>query len=105
MNFFERIKRSLRSLLYPRRFDVTFIHPITMERASIDFTALDKGEMTGRFAGPCKEEIILTKEDFERMFPKNKGRKTKVLTQPTGISPAVMTQLVMIQQKILKNNF
>lgn len=44
----------------------------------LEFTAVDKGEMTGRFTGPCEERIIVKHEDFERTF--NKGgiwRKVK----------------------------
>lgn len=66
-----RLKRFLRKLfIYPRRFKVTMRNPITGETRLLDFTATDKFEDTGRFAGDCVETIDVKPEDYKRLFGK-----------------------------------
>lgn len=70
-SLWSRFKRWLRKFfIYPRRFKVTMRNPLTGETTLLDFTATDKFEDTGRFAGDCVETIDITPQDYNRLFRK-----------------------------------
>lgn len=56
-----------RSKIYPRHFRVILVNPSTMEAKQIEFDALDKLEMTGRFAGDCHETIVVHPKDWKNL--------------------------------------